>query len=154
MNITRLHVVALAVVATARSARVLPSGQPTAPRASLMIYQDGQAFKDMDGVDLTRAAGNEKRIAPGPTAYRCDVPRCVCTFCEELDVLRASLIVMNASQRGRFDFAMNVSRSVSTTRAVHSGTNALRVRAAMPIRSDDTEGSITRELMGATASER
>jgi hypothetical protein len=96
MNITRLHVVALAVVATARSARVLPSAQPTAPRASLMIYQDGQAFKDMDGVDLTRAAGNEKRIAPGPTAYRCDVPRCVCTFCEELDVLRASLIVMNA----------------------------------------------------------
>jgi enterochelin esterase family protein len=106
MNITRLHVVALAACAAAQSTPVLPSGQSSAPQgpdynayyqigpdslphdgvpkgqvlgpfvlpsqaypgtqhtywvyvpaqydaavaASLMIYQDGQAFKDMDGV--------------------------------------------------------------------------------------------------------
>jgi hypothetical protein len=35
------------------------------PAASLTIYQDGQAFKDMDSVNLTRAAGNEKYCAWG-----------------------------------------------------------------------------------------
>src|SRR5258708_17062779 len=70
MEITRLHLVALVVRAAAQSTPALPSAQPSVPQASLMIYQDGQAFKDMDGVDLTRAAGNEKRIAGSISSTR------------------------------------------------------------------------------------